>query len=148
MQVEGGREGLVMANKWKQEAQKLVGQHVVVRDTKGQMHNGILQEIKKDGIQIRPMGGAGMAAAERQNADIEQAIATRSDAVEGEETFFLGAFLIAWALIAGLWGWGAYGGYGGYGAYGAAPYAYGVPYRGRYRRGVVRRGVPPYRGYW
>ncbi|MGZ4030711.1 MAG: hypothetical protein ACXVP5_01095 [Tumebacillaceae bacterium] len=135
-----------MANKWKQEAQKLVGQHVVVRDTKGKMHNGILQKIQKDGIQIRPMGGgAGMAAAERQNADMEQAIATRSDAVEGEETFFLGAFLIAWALIAGLWGWGAYGGYGyGYGA----PYAYGVPVRAPYRRAVVRRGVPPYRRYW
>jgi hypothetical protein len=133
-----------LANNWRQQAKQLVGQPVVVRDTKGQMHHGVLQQIQKDGIQIRPMGGAGMAMAKRLHVNVEQAIATRSDEVAGEETFFLPAFLIVWALIAGLWGAAAYGAY--------APYGYGygrAPYRAPYRRGVYRRGgYPPYRGYW
>lgn len=138
-----------MANNWRQQAKQLVGQQVVVRDTKGQVHHGILQEIQKDGIQLRPMGGAGMASAKRQGIVVEQAIANRADDVEGEEVFFLPAFLIAWALIAGLWGAAAYGAYAPYGPYGYG-YGYGVgPYGRAVRRGVYRRAVlPPYRRYW
>lgn len=140
------RGGITLSHKWRQQAKKLVGQQVIVRDTNGQMHHGVLQKIQDDGIQIRPMGGAGFASYKKHGVNIEQAIASAQETVDAEESFF-GAFLILWVLIAGLWAAGAAGAYG---AYGYGPYAYGRP--GVYGRRRVYRPGPygPYRRgpYW
>ncbi|WP_162531433.1 hypothetical protein [Tumebacillus flagellatus] len=128
-----------MSNQWRSQARQMMGQPIVVRQQDGQVTQGILRKVDDRGLHVQPMGGARFASVMKQKANgaITQAVANEKDAPETEQVFFAAWFLILYALIAGLWAWGAYPGYGygrgyGYGGYGG--YGYGPGYGAGYRR--------------
>ncbi|UOF89475.1 hypothetical protein LSG31_16485 [Fodinisporobacter ferrooxydans] len=107
-----------------------VGKQVMVRLKNGTVHQGVLHSITNEGIVLRPANGNQFAAGTaHSNGNIQQAILGESDGTEATQTWWPVWFLIAFALIAGFWGFGA-GGWNGYG-----------------RPGVYGGSVAPYGGY-
>ncbi|PWK11564.1 hypothetical protein [Tumebacillus permanentifrigoris] len=125
-----------MSDKWRKTAKKLMGQPVVVRHQNGHTTHGILRQADERGVYVQPMHGGHYASVMKQNAQVAQAVATETDTVETEHVFFGAWFLILYALIGGLFAFGA-GGFGG-------GYGYGRGYGGGYG-GVARPyGRAPY----
>jgi hypothetical protein len=102
-----------------------VGKPITVRHTNGRMYHGVLHSVTNEGIILRPLQGARPVTGKGQlDPKVEQAIAAGQHPTGAEPAFFGAWFLIAFALIAGLWARGA-GGWGGYGRPGVAGPGYG-----------------------
>ncbi|BCJ88570.1 LSm family protein [Effusibacillus dendaii] len=125
-----------------QRAKGLVGKNVAVRHKDGKIYHGVLHSVTDDGIIVRPLGPVHAAAnadelvVQHADASIQQEANSAPDDVNAAPVWFAAWWLIAWALILGLWAaaWGSWG-------YRAGGYAPG------YRAVVPRYGVTR-RVYW
>lgn len=133
-----------MAENWQKSARQLVGQRVVIRQQNGQVTQGVLRKADQQGVYLQQAPGARFASVMKQKVQIAHAVAGETDTPETENVFFAAWFLILYALIAGLWGWGAYAR-----AYGpGVGYGGGVPYRGGFGPGPGVGPVPYRRGFF